>query len=192
MNYTIQKMEHRWLITGRLPLDEIQMITQGMPSGCYLHPGISGKYRTAMCIGLPEELKLWEGEIEESVKGLKPQERFLRGTKVGISALSIFTALTDNASLRREAENYYETEFHPDVSKDADDFSRCQYLLSLMPEWKSRLREVSERFPKTRWKEIAPQWQILEHFYLKGKPQAVSTILAGLNATVEIVSPSRE
>lgn len=43
------------------------------------------------------------------------------------------------------------------------DFRRCYLLLKFIPEWKQRLHEVAERFPK--WKPFVEQWDELTQLY---------------------------
>ena len=47
--------------------------------------------------------------------------------------------------------------------KDPSDFRRCRELLKIIPEWKSRLKEVSYVFPA--WKSYAENWDKMEELY---------------------------
>ena len=47
--------------------------------------------------------------------------------------------------------------------KDPSDFRRCRELLEIIPEWKSRLKEVSYVFPA--WKSYAENWDKMEELY---------------------------
>jgi len=47
-----------------------------------------------------------------------------------------------------------------DVPQDPDDFRRCVKLITLFPEWRSRLPEVSKMFPA--WVGIIREWDKLE------------------------------
>ena len=51
----------------------------------------------------------------------------------------------------------------PDVPLDVDDFGRCVRLITLVPEFRPRLREVSDKYP--RWKPIMDDWEELERLY---------------------------
>ena len=50
-----------------------------------------------------------------------------------------------------------------DVPYDTSDFRRCHLLLELFPEWRARLPEVAEKFPK--WKPLVDAWDELEALY---------------------------
>lgn len=41
--------------------------------------------------------------------------------------------------------------------RDPSDFGRCYRLLSLIPEWQSRLKEISDIFPA--WQPFVDNWQ---------------------------------
>jgi hypothetical protein len=49
---------------------------------------------------------------------------------------------------------------NPDIPHDPDDFSRCRALLVLIPEWRSQLSLVSDRYPW--WKPFVDAWDELD------------------------------
>lgn len=60
---------------------------------------------------------------------------------------------------RIEVRHWYEH----DIPHDAGDFGRCYRLLLLFPEWRQRLPEVAQRFPK--WGPMVQAWQELTALY---------------------------
>ena len=42
---------------------------------------------------------------------------------------------------------HYTGSFGPDVPHDPGDFRRCKLLFDIVPEWRGRLNEVTERYP---------------------------------------------
>jgi len=73
------------------------------------------------------------------------------GLDTGISSETIFGVMTD-IPVRSNGIPY-----------DLDDFGRCYRLLQLFPEWKSRLSEVSEKFPE--WALLIDNWDQIESLY---------------------------
>ena len=53
------------------------------------------------------------------------------------------------------------------IPLDPSDFGRCYRLLNQFPEWKTRLDEVGECFPK--WKPLLREWDNLTSLYEKVK-----------------------
>ena len=49
---------------------------------------------------------------------------------------------------------------NPDIPHDPDDFNRCRVLLALIPEWRSQLSLVSERYPW--WEPFIDAWDELD------------------------------
>jgi hypothetical protein len=54
----------------------------------------------------------------------------------------------------------------PDVPYDPDDFGRCYRLLKVMPSWRARLPEVSQKY--SRWKGLVDNWDELTALYEEG------------------------
>ena len=50
-----------------------------------------------------------------------------------------------------------------DIPYDPSDFGRCYRLLKLIPEWRGRMREMGERYPK--WGPMAEAWEELTALY---------------------------
>lgn len=86
--------------------------------------------------------------------------------KTGISSKTIVYALTGiniESFIKRGEEILHFTTNHFDVPYDPSDFRRCLLLLELFPEWRARLPEVAEKFP--RWKPLVDAWDELEALY---------------------------
>ena len=89
------------------------------------------------------------------------EQMWLANGETGISSKTIHAVLTgmvDNAVF-----NTSPSWFRYDVPHDPSDFRRCYLLLKFIPEWKQRLHEVAERFPK--WKPFVEQWDELTRLY---------------------------
>lgn len=50
-----------------------------------------------------------------------------------------------------------------DVPLDVDDFGRCVRLLVVCPQFRTRLREVADKYP--RWQPLIDNWDKLQRFY---------------------------
>lgn len=72
-------------------------------------------------------------------------------TGLGVSSKTIVAYCTDTEC------------FHAGRPYDADDVSRCINVLSFFPEWKEKIKHISDRFPC--WGSIGKDWQIIEDFY---------------------------
>lgn len=60
---------------------------------------------------------------------------------------------------------------------DSSDFRRCYLLLKLIPEFKTRLSEVAEKYPN--WKKYVEKWDILTALYEYGvNEDGISEILS--------------
>lgn len=80
-------------------------------------------------------------------------EAWLEGRDTGISSCTIYAVMMN---VKTPMSRY-------DVPHDPDDFGRCYRLLGLFPEWRLRLGEVVERFPK--WKLLVEHWDELTVMY---------------------------
>ena len=91
-----------------------------------------GNY-TAETLSLPQQ---WREQI------------WLANGETGISSKTIHAVLT--GMVDDMVFNASPSWLKYDVPHDPSDFRRCYLLLKLIPEWRERLDEVAERFPK--WK----------------------------------------
>jgi hypothetical protein len=75
------------------------------------------------------------------------------GRDVGISAFTIYSVMTGKPT---RMDRY-------DTPKDPADFGRCYRFLALFPQFRSRLSEVSKRFPE--WLPLVSNWDELESLF---------------------------
>ena len=71
----------------------------------------------------------------------------------GISSDTICSALCGI-----EIPEFFKCNYHsmPDVPHDSSDFRRCYLLLKLIPEFRDRLHEIIDKYPK--WKPYVENW----------------------------------
>lgn len=93
-------------------------------------------------------------------------EQWIVGDDTGVSSKTIWAVMMGAVSGQ---EPWYAF----DVPHDPDDFGRCYRLLKAIPEWRPRLHEVAERFPK--WAPLIAAWDELTALYeeevANGKPR---------------------
>jgi hypothetical protein len=95
---------------------------------------------------------------------MKPEQWIING-EVGTSSKTIWAVMMGAVmEKRRDSWDY-------GCPHDPDDFSRCWKLLSLFPEWRERLPEVSKIFPE--WTGFIREWDKLTEMLesnLKNEP----------------------
>jgi len=57
--------------------------------------------------------------------------------------------------------------YSPSIPWDTDDFGRCYRLLQMIPEWRHRLTDVSEKYPE--WKPLVDNWDELTRIFEAAK-----------------------
>lgn len=62
---------------------------------------------------------------------------------------------------------------YPGEPHDPSDFLRCYWLLKLAPEWRQRLPELAERYP--RWKPLVENWAELETMLEQAWPKSCAS-----------------
>jgi hypothetical protein len=103
-----------------------------------------------------------EGDTRDD-QAVSPQQ-WLKGRDVGISSCTIYAVMMNTPT---PMSTY-------DVPHDPSDFGRCYRLLELFPQWKMRMDEVGERFPK--WIPFLASWGQLTVMYehaIRTKAKAV-------------------
>jgi hypothetical protein len=80
----------------------------------------------------------------------------------GISSMTIWSVMMGRKPEDKWGGNY---------PHDPDDFGRCYRLLKVMPSWRSRLREVSVRFPA--WNGLIDSWDELTALYEEELPSGL-------------------
>ena len=81
---------------------------------------------------------------------------WIAGNDTGISSKTIWAVM-----MNAVPENYGFGHF--DTPLDPSDFGRCYRLLALFPDWKNRLDEVAEKFPK--WGPMVREWDTMTALY---------------------------
>ena len=151
---------------GRCPADAMRTLSDVVGPKGVISCGIPhhlryymGRDDVVVCAGTKENLAQWELEIAREISNQLPQRKWWFGCDVGKSSASIFFVLTDQNKILKEAVEKYSNGAYP---RDADDFGRCQRLLELIPEWRSRLSEVAIAYPNGPWPKIIERWHELE------------------------------
>lgn len=105
-------------------------------------------------------------DVYEKLRSASPDFRaqvWLQLGERGISSNTICYVLSRLHTL--ELDKYFPdgARWLGDPPKDPSDFRRCHLLLTLIPEWRSRLNEVSERYPA--WSKMVANWDELTALY---------------------------
>ena len=85
---------------------------------------------------------------------MTPHQWIIEGD-VGVSSKTIWAVMMGVAIKQRQCD-----EHDYDTPHDPDDFKRCHKLIVLIPDWRERLNEVANIFPK--WKPFIREWIKLE------------------------------
>ena len=171
-----EKHKHGILIRNPIAIPDFVEISKAQPPESTMHPGVAWHYNSVIAMGKPEELDKWAAEIEASIQHLPPAERYLKGTKGGASAHTIFSALAPTEELRKGITE--SRSFSPSTPHDAGDFGRCQYLLGQMPGWRNRLQEVAAAYPSSSWGQLIPVWPELERLKAAGENDKLRQCIA--------------
>jgi hypothetical protein len=78
------------------------------------------------------------------------------GRDTGTSSKTIWAVMTGQKKV-------VEGPFDASVPLDSDDFGRCHRLLLRFPEWRTRLQEVADEYPK--WQTLVDEWDNLTAMY---------------------------
>lgn len=90
---------------------------------------------------------------------MQPEEWIIEG-EVGTSSKTIWAVMMGLIKEPQQCDNW-----HYDTPHDSDDFSRCTKLLHLFPDWRKRIGEVGDKFPK--WTPFCREWAKLETMYIQ-------------------------
>jgi hypothetical protein len=129
---------------------------------------------SALSVGFEKEhrgcKKMDGGEFCEhcSKQGHAPEEclklvansprEWLRGPDTGISSKTIYRVMTGDYG-----SDPFGHGLHTGTPLDPSDFGRCYRLLQRFPEWRSRMHEVSAKYPE--WTGLVRAWPKLEALY---------------------------
>lgn len=131
-----KKCNHEWAI-GFLPMDL----------------SIIGKFKNTKC-PICQSKNALLGPFPRETKEGDPMAWLVNGD-TGISSKTIWSIM-----MGREIKDPY---FHASPPSDPSDFGRCYRLLKVMPSWRERLPEISEKYPK--WKPLIDHWDELTSLY---------------------------
>lgn len=103
---------------------------------------------------------------------MKEALKWIAGNDTGISSRTIWSVMMGVVEDDRKDSWDY------DPPSDSDDFGRCYRLLVLVPEWRERLPEVGEIFPK--WRPLIRNWDNLTGMYERGEHREISHLIKSL------------
>lgn len=144
-----------------------------LDSGIGHHYKVTTIPETIFAIGEKEDLKKWREEIEKEIEKLSPLQRWWEGLHVGTSSATIFGVLAPEENPYKKQAQSHGTGSTP---RDSSDFSRCIKLLELFPNWETRLAEVAEQFPETKWPKIVEKWKKLKSCTTKEQSEILSQL----------------
>jgi hypothetical protein len=169
-SYTVERHPHGILIRGSVPLDEVTALFKvwKQQGWTWLHTGIASATGASFALtSKKQHLDAWLSELAEEAAREANGDReleWLCGTDTGTSSLTLFSVLTEKHAARAIAHRGP----RPAPPQDPDDFGRCYRLLQAFPAWKSRLGEVTERYPD--WKGLVDQWDHLVALWQEESP----------------------
>lgn len=153
-SYTLEIHDNGILVFGSIPIGDMSIIdslaeSHGFP---ILDPGAAQAFGATLCITNESGAGALRAEITETNKNKSREDAWILGCDTGLSSKTIFSVMTGKSDVG-----------HGDHPWDCDDFGRCYRLLKLFPEWKSRLGEVSARYPA--WTGLVSAWDELTELF---------------------------
>lgn len=155
-NYMIEVMDSGMLLTGSVGLTEfpaIEKMAQALGFDL-VDVGLAQALNATMVITNKAGSEKLREEVEKSNAGKSAIDAWISGCDTGISSKTIFFVMTGKP---------FTGSFRPDVPHDPDDFGRCYRLLQKIPEWKTRMAEVSGKYPE--WAGLVEHWDELTEMY---------------------------
>ena len=101
---------------------------------------------------------------------LKRAIRFMMSGKHGTSSKTIISVMTGVEITDG---------FGPDIPHDVSDFERCCKLLAVLPEWRSKLHLMSERFPE--WQTMIENWSKIENLLCGNKIKEANDLVRSIS-----------
>lgn len=159
---TIELSENGIMIYGSIGIDDLDGIMQIAKNHNFdqMDNGVAQAKNACMVITNKAGSEKLREQVRRELSGLSIEQQWIRGCDTGISSKTIFSVMTGNAIDRT------------DIPYDCSDFGRCYRLVEMFPEWKSRLNEVSNIYPK--WEPIIKNWDYLSSLYNDGNKIALS------------------
>ena len=170
-----RQCQHGIMVLETVPIDQFgQLVDMGEAHGWDRVAGdIGGMIKAltgehvVMVIGSAESLDAWRAELVAETERRWPPglDRFIAGPDCGISASTIILALTGRR-VRALAGGGIPW---PSTPHDSGDLGRCLRLLDACPQFRERLPEVAEKYPK--WTLLVAAWNELEAIYAEEGPR---------------------
>lgn len=168
--FIIERHKHGWLIKATpgqrgVPMNALSDTSGLFQHGAVLCARISRATASVFAIATPKDATAWEAEIAEVLEkaALPPELKWLRGADTGASSKTLFFHLCGgNYAWQVEASGGKGFDRMTDVPHDADDFGRCNRLLTKFPAWRERLPEMAVKLPHTKWPKLVAIWHELE------------------------------
>lgn len=141
--YSVESTKHGVIVRGSIPVDDLVALTkEWKKKGLTIIDTMLGEALLAnMVITSKKGSKEWRAEVLVVPNPADPPEKrltdWLKSGDTGTSSRTIAATMTGRG-LRGA----------PGAPMDDEDLGRCQRLLSLFPEWRPRLSEVSSRYPE--------------------------------------------
>jgi hypothetical protein len=160
--YWIEEDRNRIVIRGSsIPINDLLALSKvwakrGIDA---MVPGVAFALKASMALCASSDVDVWVAETRVRAlerAGGDPLLAWFYGPDIGTSSLTIFHVLTGFKHLTNG-------DFRADVPLDPADFGRCLTLLSIVPEWRSRLAEVAARYPA--WLRVVEAWDKWEALY---------------------------
>ncbi len=93
---------------------------------------------------------------------------WILGRNTGVSSKTIWAVMTESDG----------ADCHFDIPHDAQDFGRCYRLLQSFPDWRKRIQEVADQFPK--WGLFVLNWDKMTDLYEQGDEWELNQFIADL------------
>jgi len=166
--YSIQRWPLGWVFVGPqgscgIPANALTECEKLFSVDSIIDPGICHHLiygrgvNAVMCVATESNAIKWRRLIVEELKNLPAELRWWQGVEVGKSSATIFASFCSQTTA-------YEVKDYSNgaIPYDGGDFERCQRLLRLFPEWRSRLDKVAKDNPNTDWPVIISNWDKIE------------------------------
>ena len=164
-DYTIERWPLGWLICAAIgktgiPIGALNECLGLFPKDAVMQMAIPHHFNASghephvvVCVATVQDGQEWEKQIEDSLAEADPQDRWWRGTDVGLSSAALFAVLAD-----KNWQWCADYMGHGATPVDAADFGRCHRLIGRFPEWRNRMDEVAVKYADTKWPAILQRW----------------------------------
>ncbi len=171
-SYKVEQHPHGVLIFGGMPASDFTALVAAWKEHglTIVDDGISSALGASWCVTSPEGSKLWRAEVDAKATASSDGNReveWLLGTDTGLSSVTLLWAFGKSRLAVDGARNRLRGS-HGNPPGDTDDFGRCYRLLSIFPEWRAGLLDIT--FPcrlSADWRPLRSAWPELEYLYRK-------------------------